>query len=460
MDANRSRLDDLNKRVKALVEDIAEQYISKTYPSLEVKADSLHCLSVINRRFPTKDRKIYQEYLWAAFYRKASGNKSSDFQLYITVHDSFFETGIFWGSRVKEPMKNQFREKAEREKSTFVEYAKALPLEFTFPITRNIPSHNVPPEKNRIVDEVSLSNWLQSDNMEIVRKYDLNDPMVTSPQLVNSIIEDFKKLEPIYNFIYSAFEEPSSKNEFIHGSYIVANLAWNDHRWMEPQIPPKSGYRYVAKGNMPHETLDFKFDKAVDTPEVVYGFFQCHGTPRAFAENKGQGKIIFFHSNGRIVGIYGNAQFLEKGVLDKNTAIGGNVYFNISGDRRVSFGFLPETYLDASEPHLNGQRVGQGGFNYLEPSNAKRILEDVIDRYEKIVKLNPPNNEAEEHLVKLRTLLKTLGTIAPVMKKAPQGFVELLSEKKQVILYGPPGTGKTFQAQKLAVEFLSDKDNR
>jgi len=31
---------------------------------------------------------------------------------------------------------------------------------------------------------------------------------------------------------------------------------------------------------------------------------------------------------------------------------------------------------------------------------------------------------------------------------------ELLQEKKQIILYGPPGTGKTFQAQRLAVEFL------
>lgn len=31
---------------------------------------------------------------------------------------------------------------------------------------------------------------------------------------------------------------------------------------------------------------------------------------------------------------------------------------------------------------------------------------------------------------------------------------ELLGEKKQIILYGPPGTGKTFQAQRLAIEFL------
>jgi SpoVK/Ycf46/Vps4 family AAA+-type ATPase len=264
------------------------------------------------------------------------------------------------------------------------------------------------------------------------------------------LIEDLKgALESYQNYVDS----------LVRARYIVADLAWNDYRWTKPQIPPESGHRYVAEGNMPSETLDFKFDKEVDTPEVVYGFFQCHGIPRAFAENKARGKIIFFYSNRKIVGIYGNAQFLENRVPYRNKELGEDVSFNISGERRMSLGFLPEAYIEALEPHINGKRVGQVGFNYLETSNAKRILEDVADKYEKIVELSPQNSEAREHLVKLRTLLETLGAIEPFMKEAAQHFLELLSEKKQVILYGPPGTGKTFQAQKLAVEFLFDKNN-
>ena len=38
-------------------------------------------------------------------------------------------------------------------------------------------------------------------------------------------------------------------------------------------------------------------------------------------------------------------------------------------------------------------------------------------------------------------------------------MIELLEEKKQVILYGPPGTGKTYVAKKIA-EFLAPEKVR
>jgi len=38
MDANKSRYEDLKNRVKALIEDVADKYISSKYPALELEA--------------------------------------------------------------------------------------------------------------------------------------------------------------------------------------------------------------------------------------------------------------------------------------------------------------------------------------------------------------------------------------------------------------------------------------
>jgi uncharacterized protein (DUF2461 family) len=211
--ANWSRYEDLKTRIKALVQDVAETYISLKYPDLETRADSTHCLSRINRRQASKEGEVYHKYLWAAFYRKCRGNKTKDFQLYITIHGSFFETGLYFGYYTSEFFKNKFREKVRREKDAFIGLAKDLPIEFKFPVTRNVSTHDNPPEGLRVENETSLDQWLKSSNLEIVKVYDANDPIVRSPRLVEAVIEDFKILDPIYRFIWAACENVQEEDE-------------------------------------------------------------------------------------------------------------------------------------------------------------------------------------------------------------------------------------------------------
>ena len=74
---------------------------------------------------------------------------------------------------------------------------------------------------------------------------------------------------------------------------MLVNIEWNDYGWREPQIPSNPRFGYSRAGNMPHDTLNFAFDKIIDTSDTIYGFFQPgRGSPRQFINDKSDNKRL------------------------------------------------------------------------------------------------------------------------------------------------------------------------
>ena len=168
-------------------------------------------------------------------------------------------------------------------------------------------------------------------------------------------------------------------------------MEWNDYNWTRPQIPDKPTFGYVKAGNMPHETLNFDFNKPVDTKEEVFGFLQSKGKPK-LAKSKDEHDLIFFHSRKNIVGVYGYARYLEKKVEYEHLEFENKKHeLNIVGKRDFSLGFVTEAYLKAEPEHLNNKEIRQSTIIYIEIDNAKKILSDVVNKYHKIISSKTDN---------------------------------------------------------------------
>jgi hypothetical protein len=241
--------------------------------------------------------------------------------------------------------------------------------------------------------------------------------------------------------------------------FIVAHIEWNDFGWTQLQKPEDPSFGYTKDGNMPHETLNFNFDKPIDTSTRIYGYFQPGwGIPREFTESQATHKIIFFYSDKKIVGLYGNAEFLQEKKEYKNAEfIEGAYDANLSGDRDLSFGFLKKAYLQAKPEYLDDKRMGRSNFVYIGYENAHKIIRDAIAKYEEILLEEPENTEAKEHLEKLNKLAKNISINDSTPPNLRQDNFNLLLNKKEIILYGPPGTGKTYKTKEIAVKFLQKK---
>jgi len=239
--------------------------------------------------------------------------------------------------------------------------------------------------------------------------------------------------------------------------FIIAHIEWNDHGWEKPQIPENPSFGYAKEGNMPHDTLNFKFDKPIDTKDRIYGFFQPgRGIPREFVESTQDNKIVFFYSRYKIVGIYGDANFLEeKKRFESKEFKEGMYHSNLSARRNLSLGFIKDAYLEANQEHLDNKRMGRSNFIYIKPKNAEKIILDAIEKYKEILKREPGNNKAQDHIRKLKKLLKTQSIGYKYTDKYIKNFIDLIKKKKQVIFFGPPGTGKTFKTKEVAVKLLN-----
>lgn len=270
-------------------------------------------------------------------------------------------------------------------------------------------------------------------------------------KVFNSISDYFDRLLPLFNTAKASGER-----------FVVAHIEWNDFGWTKPQIPDKPSFGYTKEGNVPHDSLNFKFDKPIDTNEKVYGYFQPgRGNPTGFIKSTDK-KIIFFLSRKMIVGIYGNAEYYEKRLSFANNDFKeGRYNADISGDKDMSFGFIKDCYLNAKPEYMNGKRMGRSNFIYVTQQNAEKLLQDILKTYEKFLSNNPQDAEAKEHVAKLNKLMKALRVKDQYVESSNQGVESLIEKKKQIILYGPPGTGKTFITRNLALNIIegSTKDH-
>lgn len=203
-DKNLGRYDELNKRIRFLVKDVGTEYIIEKYKFLETKPIVTKCISRMNKMGVMRGgSNTYYPYLWAAYYWKELPNKSHDVQLFITIHGTFFELGIFFGNQ-SENIKDKFRDKIRKDPKDFLQEIKKLGNEFRFPRKRTVETHDDEPEKFHSLSEDDLISWLDSENLQICKVYYPNkkkDQVLFRSEFVDQVINDFTKLDSIYTFI-------------------------------------------------------------------------------------------------------------------------------------------------------------------------------------------------------------------------------------------------------------------
>ncbi len=183
---------------------------------------------------------------------------------------------------------------------------------------------------------------------------------------------------------------------------IIANLSWNEYKWEKPSMDPYTNHKYI-KAYPGHESLNFKFDKKVDTNKIIYGYIEIGGRKIKSFNNGG---IFVFYSNnakenkGQIIGIYEGVEVLQNTIKMYCSKFENNsIYFNIKANKKLSFIF--PIYLDANKYKTNKKRlVGQIGFQYYELDILKRILTD------ELLELEKDNSKYKNEIAKLKSIYK------------------------------------------------------
>ena len=252
------------------------------------------------------------------------------------------------------------------------------------------------------------------------------------------------------NNLKAALEDFGISNYFSYGnqdiSCIITNMTWNSNGW-KGLSNDKSNFGYVKSGNTGYENWNFDFDNPRNIDDKIYGFIQfSRGAPKTASEYS---HLVIMSSENQIVGVYGKAM-----ILKKPEKIEDNLLFNICGLKDYCVYF--ENPIDNTDKKYleGGERIGQGGFNYLtDKKNILAILNEAK-------RLNPDESIKIEKMINWVTENKIIGKDE---KKNGEGSIDggnIMSENKiplNQILYGPPGTGKTYFTKEMAVKICDGK---
>ena len=233
---------------------------------------------------------------------------------------------------------------------------------------------------------------------------------------------------------------------------LIINITWNSKDWKEESNDP-SNHRYVKEGNIPGESWNFAKDADYNKEDFLYGFAQFTNPPKISGRS-----IFIFHSQGKIVGFYGNAE------IGKFSPIVDS-HFNLRAPKNISL-VLHNKIEDAKEKGFleDKQRVGMAGFNYLRKNQT------VVEILDEAITLNP---DQTEEITRLKTWFlensaeepEPLKTHPKSKPESPQ-LLSMNSENLNEIFFGPPGTGKTYNSINRAIEIVDNdfyeknKDNR
>ena len=161
--------------------------------------------------------------------------------------------------------------------------------------------------------------------------------------------------------------------------FIIASIAWNNHKWREIDSESKTGFKYT-QDKPGHESLNFKFDRKPNG-STVYGYMPAAN--RKFNRFEQPGIVFFYskdysNSESKIVGVYGNAVILKDGVKTTTDEFDGEWYGNVKAEKTLSMLF--PRYLDADtyKPERLTKIIGQASFCYINEDIAKRIVSDEI----------------------------------------------------------------------------------
>lgn len=185
-------------------------------------------------------------------------------------------------------------------------------------------------------------------------------------------------------------------------SIVIANLSWNNKKWKKPVINPKANHSY-AKSYPGHESLNFDFNKNIDTKNIVYGYVETSG--KQFRQYDNGGVFIFYSNNtdnniGQIIGIYGNVVTLKQKVNMSHSNFENNtLWSNIKADKNLSILFPIYLKSEKYKKYNNNKRLaGQIGFSYYDDNS---LVEEII--FDEIKLLLKSNNH---YLNEIQTLKK------------------------------------------------------
>jgi nitrite reductase/ring-hydroxylating ferredoxin subunit len=161
---------------------------------------------------------------------------------------------------------------------------------------------------------------------------------------------------------------------------IVANITWNKDGWRNLYLNPKAGHKF-AREHVGHESLNFDFNKPIDTKEKIHGYVQWTKTPAHLADNS---VIIFYTKNlitnkGEIVGVYCGSRVLTSPIEFPYKGFENDkLISNIEADPKTSFLFPIPLNADKYKQSNKKRLVPQSGFTYKDLLFAKTIIVDEI----------------------------------------------------------------------------------
>jgi len=181
-------------------------------------------------------------------------------------------------------------------------------------------------------------------------------------------------------------------------------LSWNDEKWQKPIINPNANHSYATQ--FPgHESLNFDFNKAIDTIDEVYGYAQFTNQPTNFENG---GLVIFYSRNtnnniGQIIGIYGNVEFLNPiHETNHNEFENSTLWSNMRATKKISLLFPKYLYSDKYLKYTKkGRLVGQIGFSYYEDKN---LIEEII--FDEIQSLIESQEDYNQEIQTLKNIYK------------------------------------------------------
>lgn len=163
---------------------------------------------------------------------------------------------------------------------------------------------------------------------------------------------------------------------------IIANITWNPEGWRNIYVNRHAGHRYVREAPG-HESLNFKFDKAIDKNGKVHGYVQWTNPPRKYLSD---GLVIFYSRNlktnrGEIVGVYGGAKIIRPPLKTSYIGFENDLLLaNIVAEEKLSMLFPIPLHEKKYKKILKTNRlVPQVGFRLIDDVGlAKSIIVDEI----------------------------------------------------------------------------------
>jgi 5-methylcytosine-specific restriction protein B len=140
----------------------------------------------------------------------------------------------------------------------------------------------------------------------------------------------------------------------------------------------------------------------------------------------------------------------------------------VEGDRRTAGQITGEPQRTRDEDDRFSRSVAWSGAKSAGVNDVSAKLTDALDQPGVIVDLtrgidallpllpgaeppvSPPPPAGQERVTSLRTATDELADDVHMDPAWLQRLIDLLEDRRQIVLYGPPGTGKTFLARKLA----------